>query len=109
MANLLVRRTAIAALITSVVTAAVVALGACNETRRSLGEECLKGDDCVSSLCSSQHCAEAPPLLESGVVPEAASDVAVTDTGTDAAAIDATDSASFDGDGADAADSADGD
>jgi hypothetical protein len=101
------RRTVIVALVTAVVGTAVT-LGACNETRRSLGEECLKGDDCLSTICSSQHCAEAPPVLEASVVTDASSTDAVTDA---APAVDAQDSAaSTDAEGADASDGAiDGD
>jgi hypothetical protein len=108
MAILLARRPAIAALVT-VVVIFLVTLGACNETRRSLGEECLKGDDCVSGLCSSQHCAEPAPVLEASVPADAAlNDVSITDG---APSVDANDAASSsDGDGLDAADAAlDGD
>lgn len=105
MAILLARRPAMAALVT-VVVIFLVTLGACNETRRSLGEECLKGDDCVSGLCSSQHCVEPAPVLEAGVATDAGN-VAVTD----GAPVDANDAASSsDGQGSDAADAAlDGD
>jgi hypothetical protein len=107
MAILLARRPAIAALVTVFVTA-LVTLGACNETRRSLGEECLKGDDCVSGLCSSQHCAEPPPVLEASVASDAGNDVSPTDSAPSFDANDAT--SSSDGESADAADAAlDGD
>jgi hypothetical protein len=103
MATLLARRPAIAALVTALLTAVVAPLGACNETRRSLGEECLKGDDCISTLCSSQHCVEEPPALDAAsLVPEAASDAIVT---APDAQIDASDAAS---DATDASDGADG-
>lgn len=39
-------------------------LGACTETRRTIGEDCLKADDCLSGVCSSQRCTAAPPLLD---------------------------------------------
>ena len=35
---------------------------ACGETRRPLGDECLRDDDCLSSVCSGRVCAAAPPL-----------------------------------------------
>ena len=107
MAILLARRSAIAALVALVVTF-LVTLGACNETRRSLGEECLKGDDCVSGLCSSQHCVEPAPVLEASVPVDAANDVSIADS---APSTDANDAASSsDGEGLDAADAAlDGD
>lgn len=88
------RRIGIAALVTSTVTASVVLLGACNETRRSLGEECLKGDDCLSTVCSSQHCVEVSPVLDAApvaIVQEAASDVVIVpDAADDAPVEDAT-------------------
>ena len=46
-------------------------LGACAETRRTTGEDCLKADDCLSGVCSSQRCAAAPPLLDATTIPPA--------------------------------------
>jgi len=44
---------------------AFVALGgACGETRRPLGDECLRDDDCLSSACSGRVCVASPPLTE---------------------------------------------
>jgi hypothetical protein len=37
---------------------------ACLETRRSLGEDCLKDDDCQSRICSQLRCAAAPPTTD---------------------------------------------
>ncbi len=39
-------------------------VSACTETRRSLGEGCLKDEDCTSGICSGQQCTAAPPLLD---------------------------------------------
>jgi hypothetical protein len=36
---------------------------ACGETRRSIGEECLRDEDCLSGTCSAQECAAAPVLV----------------------------------------------
>lgn len=57
---------------------------ACTETRRGLGEECLKGEDCISNLCVAQVCASEPPLIQgnSTVTPDGSSSEA--STGTDA-------------------------
>lgn len=42
---------------------AFVALGpGCGETRRPLGDECLRDDDCLSSACSGRVCVASPPL-----------------------------------------------
>lgn len=54
--------------------------GSCAESRVSLGESCLKDDDCLSGICAQQRCAAAPPLLDgsaseiedSGEIPEEA-------------------------------------
>lgn len=41
-----------------------VALGlACGETRRPIGEECLRDDDCLSGACSNRTCVSAPTLV----------------------------------------------
>lgn len=37
---------------------------ACTETRRGLGEACLKGEDCTSGLCVAQQCAASPPVVQ---------------------------------------------
>jgi len=60
---------------------------ACTETRRGLGEECLKGEDCISNLCVAQICASAPPLLQGGPTVTAdgsAADSAVENDASDA-------------------------
>jgi hypothetical protein len=42
----------------------VAAGAACAETRRPLGEACIKDDDCLSGVCAAQQCAARPPLLD---------------------------------------------
>lgn len=39
-----------------------VVLLACGETRRPIGDECLRDDDCLSGVCSARSCVSAPPL-----------------------------------------------
>lgn len=39
------------------------ALLACGETRSPIGEECLRGDDCLSGVCSARTCVAAPGLV----------------------------------------------
>jgi hypothetical protein len=53
-----------------VLLAAVLALGpalgvlaACGETRRPIGDECLRSDDCLSGVCAARSCVAAPPLV----------------------------------------------
>jgi hypothetical protein len=48
--------------------ASVLAL-ACGETRRPLGDECLRDDDCLSSVCAGRVCAAAPPLTSEQLGP----------------------------------------
>jgi hypothetical protein len=54
--------------------AAVLTLGvACGESRRPIGEECLRDDDCLSNVCASRSCVAAPTLIRgaTGTEPEA--------------------------------------
>jgi hypothetical protein len=52
------------------VALAVGAFAACGETRRPIGDECLRGDDCLSGVCSARTCVAAPPLVNgSGAAP----------------------------------------
>jgi hypothetical protein len=56
---------------------AVFALaGACSEQRGSIGDDCLKDQDCLSGVCSELHCVVPPPLLDAAYTPiDAAADV----------------------------------
>jgi hypothetical protein len=38
-------------------------VAACGETRSPIGDECLRGDDCLSGVCSSRTCVAAPMLV----------------------------------------------
>lgn len=42
---------------------AAEAAAGCGETRRPIGDECLRGDDCLSDFCSARTCVAAPPLV----------------------------------------------
>jgi hypothetical protein len=42
---------------------ALLWLAACGETRRPIGEECLRSDDCLSGVCSARTCVAAPGLV----------------------------------------------
>ncbi len=46
-------------------------LCACMETRRAIGEACLKNDDCLSGICSQLVCVAPPPLLDAQIVADA--------------------------------------
>jgi hypothetical protein len=43
--------------------AVLAVLAGCGETRRPIGEECLRDDDCLSAVCSARACVSAPPLV----------------------------------------------
>lgn len=51
---------------------------ACGETRRPIGDECLRNDDCLSGFCSARSCVSAPPLKvgSTGPTPDEEPDVA---------------------------------
>lgn len=36
---------------------------ACGESRRPIGEECLRNEDCLSSFCAARTCVSAPALV----------------------------------------------
>ncbi|MDB4946016.1 MAG: hypothetical protein JWP97_5550 [Labilithrix sp.] len=56
---------------------AVVIVAACGETRSPIGDECLRGDDCLSGVCSSRTCVAAPPLVSgaTGTPPDESVDI----------------------------------
>ncbi len=75
----------------AVVLALVVA--ACTETRRPIGEECLRGDDCLSSVCSARTCVAAP-AVGNGVgspPPDETARIPAADAGPEDGATDAAD------------------
>lgn len=72
-----------------VVGLALVALvTGCAETRRPLGEACLKSEDCLSGICSQFACVAAPPLINDEPDAEAGPPAA-TDAAADSPAVDA--------------------
>ena len=62
---------------------------ACGETRRPIGEECLRGDDCLSGVCSARTCVAAPPLVTGAGGAAARRDAAHSRSSTPAAPTDA--------------------
>ena len=77
---------------------ALTLVGACAETRRSLGDDCLKDEDCLSGICAGLKCVAAPPIIDGSTpagdsgAPDAAGGDTGADTGFDApveAAVDA--------------------
>jgi hypothetical protein len=84
-------RLAYAAAIAVVAAGPAVGASGCDPGTRSLGEECLRDQDCTSGVCAQLKCAAAPPLIDA----ELASDVAAEAEPTvDAAKVfDASDAA----------------
>jgi hypothetical protein len=48
----------------AVVACLALALLECAVEERTLGAACVKGEDCLSGICSDQVCVAAPPLLD---------------------------------------------
>jgi hypothetical protein len=63
-------------------------LAACGETRRPIGDECLRSDDCLSGVCSARTCVAAPPLVNGGGAPppDELPSIPIVDGGADAVA-----------------------
>lgn len=36
---------------------------ACGESRRPIGDECIRSEDCLSNVCAARVCAAAPSLV----------------------------------------------
>jgi hypothetical protein len=49
----------------------------CAGEQKALGEGCIKGEDCLSGVCSDGVCIAAPPLLDGGALGDALDDVPV--------------------------------
>ena len=65
--------------------------GGCGETRRPIGDECLRSDDCLSGVCSDKTCVAAPALV-TGAGPPPADEVPrvpIVDGGTSGGPTDA--------------------
>jgi hypothetical protein len=72
---------------------------ACADTKRILGEECIKSEDCQSGICTAQQCTAAPPLLDRDASPavDSSTGEAGGDAAKDAPANDAPAEAASDG------------
>lgn len=63
------RSRSVGGLILTMAIALVLVGPGCGETRRPLGDECLRDDDCLSSACSGRVCVAAPPLTNDQLGP----------------------------------------
>jgi hypothetical protein len=69
------------------------AVAACANTTKTLGEECIKSQDCQSGLCESQVCVAEPPFLTvpSANTADSAVEASAPDSAPDSATTDADD------------------
>jgi hypothetical protein len=97
------RRGPVAGLLAAAGAAAVV-IASCTEFRGSLGDECIKDQDCLSGACTALRCVAAPSVLEAGLPPTEASTVpeASLDASLEDAPIESDVSVAPDGETADA-------
>jgi hypothetical protein len=64
------------------VSLVLVVVAACGETRSPIGDECIRGEDCLSGVCSSRTCVAAPPLVNgSGPPPDETARIPIGDAG----------------------------
>lgn len=67
-------------------------LAACGETRLPIGEECLRGEDCLSGICSARTCVAAPALVTGAPpAPDETARIPPAEGGADAGADTAAD------------------
>ncbi|MBX3228326.1 MAG: hypothetical protein KIT84_06720 [Labilithrix sp.] len=45
------------------IAALLVLVLACGESRRPIGDECIRDEDCLSDVCAARVCAPAPGLV----------------------------------------------
>lgn len=70
---------------------AIVAVVACGESRKSIGEECLRDDDCLSNICSDRACVSAPSLTTGGGTSPPSDEPRISDGNDAVAPVDAGD------------------
>lgn len=87
-------RLAPAPLLLVVLVSTAASLFACGESRRPIGEECLRNEDCLSMVCAARTCVPAPALVTGATDPpedeepripsDAAAEIADADPNADA-------------------------
>lgn len=78
----------VTAIVVAIVSVAIV-LSACGESRRPIGEECLRDDDCLSGICAARSCVSAPGLVTGASNPPPDEEPRIPDGGTGGAPADA--------------------
>jgi hypothetical protein len=74
------------ALASLALVALAVPVAACAETRRAVGEECLKNDDCLSGVCVARACDHPASSLDRPLPPTPPTATATQDASLDAIA-----------------------
>ena len=62
-------------------SAACGAIAACGESRRPIGEECLRNEDCLSNYCAGRSCVSAPALVTGASDPPAEEEPLIPNAG----------------------------
>jgi hypothetical protein len=65
----------IGGLILAAAGGAAILIAACSEGRGSLGDDCMKDQDCLSGVCTALRCVAAPSVLDGGLPPTEASTI----------------------------------
>jgi len=60
---------------------ALIFFTACGETRRPIGAECLRNEDCLSSTCAARTCAAEPGLVTGATNPPGEEEPRIPDGG----------------------------
>ena len=63
------------------ITLACVFVLACGESRRPIGDECIRSEDCLSNVCAARVCASAPQLVTGASNPPAPEEPRIPDDG----------------------------
>lgn len=69
--------------------AAASVISACGESRKPIGEECLRDDDCLSGICAARTCVSAPALVTGASNPPPDEEPRIPDGGSGGATGDA--------------------
>ena len=58
---------------------ALAMVSACGESRHPIGDECIRNEDCLSSVCAARLCSSAPSLVTGASNPPSAEEPRIPD------------------------------
>ena len=61
---------------------ALAVVAACGESRRPIGDECIRNEDCLSSVCAARVCSSAPSLVTGASNPPGAEEPRIPSLGS---------------------------